>query len=39
MQQQEEKTEAIYGVENVVSVSLNYFARAKANHDSWGISH
>ena len=39
MQQQEEKTEAIYGVENVVSVSLNYFARAKANHDSWAISH
>lgn len=38
MQQQEEKTEAIYGVENVVSVSLNYFARAKANHDSWAIT-
>lgn len=36
MQQQEEKTEAIYGVENVVSVSLHCFARAKASHDSCG---
>ena len=36
VQQQEEGTETIYGVENVMSVFLNCFARAKASYDSCG---
>jgi signal transduction histidine kinase len=33
---QEEKTQTIYGVENIVSVSLNCFAQAKVGYDSCG---
>jgi two-component system, OmpR family, sensor histidine kinase VicK len=31
-----EKTQSIYGVENTVPLSLNYFAQAKKSHDSCG---
>ena len=34
--QEEEKTEVIYGVENTVSVSLNFLAQAKENYDTCG---
>jgi signal transduction histidine kinase len=34
--QEEEETQAIYGVENTASVSLNFLAQAKKNHDSCG---
>jgi hypothetical protein len=36
--QQEEKTQAMYGMENIVLVSLNCLARAKESHDSCGNS-
>jgi two-component system, OmpR family, sensor histidine kinase VicK len=36
MVQEEEKIQDIYGVENVISVSLNCFAQAKVSHDSCG---
>ncbi|MDQ3718422.1 MAG: ATP-binding protein [Thermoproteota archaeon] len=34
--EEEEETQAIYGVENTASVSLNFLAQAKKNHDSCG---
>ena len=36
MVQEEEKIQDIYGVENVISVSLNCFAQAKVSYDSCG---
>jgi two-component system sensor histidine kinase VicK len=34
--QKEEKTQTIYGVENVISASLHCFAQVKVSHDSCG---
>jgi two-component system, OmpR family, sensor histidine kinase VicK len=36
VQEEEEKTKTIYGMENTVPLSLSYFARAKQSYDSCG---